>query len=280
MPIFCYNGANNMGLGVYRSSRSGFSLVEMAVVIAIIGLIVGGIMGGRSLIRASGIADIGTKMTTYSDAAFKFRMQYGALPGDMTDATSYWGAAHVTPATCKTTSTGDKKTCNGNGDGTLGDVSSSFENFRFWQQLANADLITSQYSGVAGPLTWQDVLPGENAPSTSVKGGAYSVITTPSYSGIVNWWDAPATFRIIVGLDIDHSSGDANQALLTTTEAKSIDDKFDDGMPGLGAIITYKSHSNCNSNTSNANTARYNVSYTQDRACMLYLLGVRHWNKG
>lgn len=117
----------------------GFSLVELSIVLVILGLLTGGILTGQSLIRASELRSITTEYNRYIAAAQTFRDKYFALPGDMANATAFWGAAHATPATCKTTASSSALTCNGNADGFIqGVVATSNESFRFWQHLANA----------------------------------------------------------------------------------------------------------------------------------------------
>lgn len=268
-----------MGLGVKRLSQSGFSLIEMAIVIAVIGLVIGGIMGGRSLIRDAGITNIGVALTKYSDATFQFKKLYGALPGDMSDATNYWGVANATPATCKTTATGDKRTCNGDGDGSLeSGLTGTNELFRFWQHLAAAELISGSYSGVQGPLGVVDVLPGLNAPKSTLKGSTYYAESMGALVGQTQDWDARPTPRIGFGRDNTVSSGDANAPILSSREAKALDDKFDDGLPQSGFFVTRKDVSSCNTTTS-MTTARYNVA-TDTRSCTLFILMRRHWDKG
>ena len=103
--------------------RQGFSLVELSIVLVILGLLTGGILAGQSLIRASQLRAVTTEHDRYVAAVQTFRDKYFALPGDMTNATKFWGAADGGDGIgfdCRGAETADIRTCNGNGDGRIG----------------------------------------------------------------------------------------------------------------------------------------------------------------
>lgn len=68
--------------------RSGFTLIEMSIVLVIIGLIVGGVLVGQDLIRAAAVRSQISQIEKYQTAVNTFRGKYGAMPGDMSDATA------------------------------------------------------------------------------------------------------------------------------------------------------------------------------------------------
>ena len=73
-----------------QPEQQGFSLVELSIVLVILGLLVGGILSGQSLIRASELRSVTTEYQTYVTSLGTFRDRYFALPGDLSNAASFW----------------------------------------------------------------------------------------------------------------------------------------------------------------------------------------------
>jgi prepilin-type N-terminal cleavage/methylation domain-containing protein len=67
---------------------SGFTLIELSIVLVIIGLIIGGILTGQSLIDAAAQRAQVTQVERYNTAVNTFRAKYGNLPGDIPDPTA------------------------------------------------------------------------------------------------------------------------------------------------------------------------------------------------
>ena len=66
-------------------SRRGFTLIELSIVLVIIGLIVGGILTGRDLIRTATARAQITQIEKYKTAVSTFLGKYNQLPGDISD---------------------------------------------------------------------------------------------------------------------------------------------------------------------------------------------------
>lgn len=223
-----------------RSSyRSGFTLVELAVVLAVIGVIAGGVLVGRSMIRASAVRSVAVDYTTYMGAVAQFTDQYRALPGDMANATQYWGARDADPATCIITASTDELTCDGNGDGQLGTESGSipYERFRFWQHLKNAGLIQGRYSGVGVNADLTIPRAGVNVPASKVNKAGFSVAYNAPHLGDPNYFDEQGGNMMFFGT----VGGSMWYPIISPKEAESIDLKLDDGKPATGLMTTYKS---------------------------------------
>ena len=71
--------------------KNGFTLLELSIVMVIIGLIIGGITVGQDLIRSAELNSVVTDINKYKTAINTFNLKYNAMPGDMSNATSYWG---------------------------------------------------------------------------------------------------------------------------------------------------------------------------------------------
>ena len=69
----------------------GFTLIELAIVIVIIGLLVGGVLAGKELIKQAGIRTQINQFQEVNRAVNTFLAKYGQLPGDLDRATQYWG---------------------------------------------------------------------------------------------------------------------------------------------------------------------------------------------
>lgn len=216
-----------------------FSLVELSIVLVILGLLTGGILAGQSLIRAAEIRSVIHDYQRYSTARQAFRDRYMALPGDMKNATRFWGDDSTA---CPDNTITDGSTCNGNGDGfvdegnSVGPGNTTAEEFQFWKQLALAGLIEGRYSGIAGSQKGTDYVIGLNSPAGRIANTTWSGTYFNNSTGIL-----PERFMLdfrnalTFGSDDDDSRADG--PALTFQEIWSIDKKIDDGKPGQGMVI-------------------------------------------
>jgi prepilin-type N-terminal cleavage/methylation domain-containing protein len=243
----------------YHSRYNGFTLVELSIVLVILGLLVGGVLTGQSLIRAAELRSVTTQYNGYLTAVNSFKDKYFALPGDMTNAQSFWGVAHATPATCVTTVGTGTQTCNGNGDGQIYPSTGSDEWFRSWQHLASAGLIEGTYTGVVGSGGTNNVTTA-NAPRGRL-GSSLWFLASDQYAGAAYFPVAVARNNFRLG-GATTTSWNSN-AILKPEELWNIDTKMDDGKPGTGSVTSWLSSfvANCAS-TSVASTADYVLSNT------------------
>jgi len=255
---------------------SGFSLIEMSIVLVIIGTITGGILLGKSMLTTSRVQTVMTDANNYITAVGNFKQQYQALPGDIATATSLWGADSVS---CPTGG-GATGTCNGNGDGQIGGVSGSgheYEVFRFWQQLNLAGLINQKNSGVPGSASTLQAVIGTNVPAGSVEGSGWSVFWAGggATSNSVDSTDFfPGYWGNVLEFGTVYSTALTSGPVLTAEQAAGIDSKIDDGAPGTGKVRSAVNGSNfapsC-ATTAVASTATYNVS-NSNKVCSLFFL--------
>jgi len=76
-----------------RIRQSGFTLVEIAIVLVIIGLLLGGILKGQEMITQARIKNVVNDLNGVTAAYFSYQDRYKAIPGDDLAAPTRWAAA-------------------------------------------------------------------------------------------------------------------------------------------------------------------------------------------
>lgn len=116
-------------------NQKGFTLVEIAIVLVIIGLILGATLKGQELINNAKVKSAINQYKSITAAVYTYQDKYGQLPGDDIRATSRAWAGSCTGL------------ANGNGDGYL------YEYFQAPLHLACSGLITGSYNGTSDYIT-------------------------------------------------------------------------------------------------------------------------------
>ena len=212
-----------------------FSLVELSIVLVILGLLTGGILAGQSLIRAAELRAVGTEYQRFYTGLQSFRDKYGAIPGDMRNATAFWGKlsayCNSDPGTALATGT-----CNGNGDGVVtgvgvADVSITREEPQAWRQLSLAGLIEGDYSGVVAASAGVF-----DNPTSRLSMGEWRMRTMGNLTGAVAG-TLVSTFALDYGNVFEVFASGSGNFILTPAEGWNIDTKMDDGKPAQGKFI-------------------------------------------
>ena len=226
--------------------RNGFSLVELSIVLVILGLLVGGILAGQSLIRASELRAVSTEYQRWITATFAFRDKYFALPGDFTKATSFWGDNNTLCPDAAITN-GSPGVCNGDADGLIEPglgASVQGEVFGYWQHLALAGLIEGSYNGIAGSANVVEAIisgTNTNSPASRIGQATWQIRdfgVRNAQAGLFNG-NYGNTF-VIGGI----TNGMPTGSILKGEEAWNIDTKIDDGGAATGKMLAYISY-NC-----------------------------------
>jgi prepilin-type N-terminal cleavage/methylation domain-containing protein len=75
------------------AAQTGFTLIEIAIVLVIIGLLLGGVLQGQQLIENSRVKSATNDFNGVAAGAFSYQDRYGRLPGDDTGAVAARGAS-------------------------------------------------------------------------------------------------------------------------------------------------------------------------------------------
>jgi len=125
-----------------KSQQSGFTLVEIAIVLVIIGLLLGGILKGQELINSAKVKNLANDFRVIPTYIYAYQDKFKALPGDDNAVTT-----HVTGSTLATTPASSQ----GNGviNGNWNSTTNTDESRLFWQHVRLANL-------AAGPTDTAD----------------------------------------------------------------------------------------------------------------------------
>ncbi len=120
-----------------RKQHSGFTLIEIAIVLVIIGLLLGGVLKGQELITAARVRNLISTQDGVKAAYFGFLDRYRALPGDYTAAN-----ANANIPGCGSSCFG------GDANGQIVGA----ESIHAWEHMSRAGFVTGSYiSGSATP---------------------------------------------------------------------------------------------------------------------------------
>ncbi len=257
-----------------------FTLVELSIVLVMLGVLTGGVVAGQSLIRSAELRGLTSQISEYKMALITFDSKYSAIPGDMANATRYWGArdgGDGLGTDCTDNESVDELTCNGSGNG---NIEFNYETPRFWQHLSNAGMIEGHYTGIGYKNTTlhEGIVIGTNYPETPINGVTFQVRGSRTWAvGNPAHFSDEFPIHFYLGTIACHIN--PHCAFLTGEEAWSVDTKIDDSKPASGEIRTYKggatpgwaSTSKDCATTDDPATAEYNVAASGEGCALVFL---------
>lgn len=185
-----------------KKQQSGFTLVEIAIVLVIIGLLLGGVLKGQEMITSAKVRNLADQGSAIKTAFFAFQDRYRAVPGDYVVAANNINGVSV-------------GVNGGNGSGN-GLVDTSNERGLFWLHLAAAGFLTGNFDGQAQGNT----------------------LTCPADRCLTNSYGAPMMFSF--GRLADGSNRDAHELRIGRSipvdVLAELDRKIDDGIPRAGSF--------------------------------------------
>ena len=109
-----------------KRNQSGFTLIEIAIVLVIIGLLLGGVLKGQELINSAKVKNLAGDFKNIPVFIYGYQDKYKALPGDDSAAQTHLPAPG-----------GSVVITNGDGSGVIDGAwnATTGESFQFWQQV-------------------------------------------------------------------------------------------------------------------------------------------------
>jgi prepilin-type N-terminal cleavage/methylation domain-containing protein len=189
-----------------KRNQSGFTLIEIAIVLVIIGLLLGGVMKGQELINSAKVKNFATDFKNIPVYIYGYQDKFRALPGDDANV-----ATHLTGASAVAG--------NGNGmiDGTWDGTSG--EAYNFWAHVRLAGL-------AAGPTSGTGMLPTNSAGGTigiqSAGISASAPIATMTGTYVICSKGILGKFAKQLDLQMDDGKSDAGSMRATASTAGGI----------------------------------------------------------
>jgi prepilin-type N-terminal cleavage/methylation domain-containing protein len=185
-----------------KSQQSGFTLVEIAIVLVIIGLLLGGILKGQELINSAKVKAIAQDFKTIPIAIYGYQDRFRAVPGDDGRADTNIPNAAAS----------DNGNANGRIDGEWNSVTASDESAKFWRAVR-----LSNFASGPTDMTQPDYYP------TNVEGGRI---------GITGATAAQMPITNMSGTYVICSNG------ILGKYARQLDTMIDDGNTTTGSLRT------------------------------------------
>jgi prepilin-type N-terminal cleavage/methylation domain-containing protein len=187
-----------------KKMQSGFTLVEIAIVLVIIGLLLGGVLKGQELVNSAKVKNLASDFRSISSFVYAYQDRFRALPGDDRAA-----CAHVDCGTDTTTASGGTAG-NARINGRWNSDTQTDESYLFWRHVRLAGLATGTSDAASG-----DYVP-RNAEGGRIGITGEPILTAPSTP-------YPASFYIC-------SQG------IQGRYARQIDTTLDDGNTRTGSL--------------------------------------------
>lgn len=180
----------------------GFTLVEMAIVLVVVGLIIGGVLGGQQIMTSARTKTFINDMQAFQAAFQTYSQNYRAVAGDDSNAVGRFGT---------------NVSANGDGDGRVGITSALTETYNRTGTIASNEESESQ-------LVWEML-----RAATLVKGSGAAQPTNP-FNGIYGVQNGAFSDGIPLGTNVVCGNQVPGAAAL------AIDTQMDDGEPESGAV--------------------------------------------
>ena len=199
-----------------NTKQGGFTLVEIAIVLVIIGLLLGGILKGQELINNAKVRSVADRQNSLKAAWFGFVDRYNFIPGDSKRA------AQLVPGAIPRT--GTLGTTAGDGRLTLG------ESVVAMLELTGAGFLRCPQCTSIAAAGDPTALPPPNAENSLVN----------QYSGVMSIWNESNQYAYRSDTDISSTHGRLqihSGPRIPSNILGEVDRKIDDGIANSGDMV-------------------------------------------
>lgn len=182
-----------------KNKQMGFTLVEIAIVLVIIGLLLGGVLKGQELINSAKVKNLANDFRSISSFVYAYQDRFRALPGDDPNV-----ANHVAGGTAATTPAASLANARINGN--WNSVTTTDESYLFWQHVRLAGLATG--TPVIGAA---DYIP-RNAEGGAIGVTGDPILTAPATPWTANFYVCSTGIQGRFARQIDTTLDDGNTA--------------------------------------------------------------------
>lgn len=255
-------------------NEKGFSLVELAISIIVIGVLIAGVVKGQEIIESARATNTISQVRAFTTAISSFQSAYGSYPGDLRDV------ALLDCGTLCVGGNGDNRIVIGGSATQTGTTnpawtlaaSANDEAVQFWKHLAVAEMVSDVNVG-ATVTTTSDFGIGLTHPGSRL-GGAYDVLFDTNFQPDSVTTGVQGHFlRLSNGaiFGTSHSSGDPWEHTIKPALAFIVDRKMDDGYPYTGSV--FAAGDDCVSG--DTLTAEYDRAEPEESCVMFFKFGGR-----
>jgi prepilin-type N-terminal cleavage/methylation domain-containing protein len=237
--------------------QKGFTLIELAIVVVVIGILITGIVGAQSIIDSSQRQALWTEVEKVSTAGLAFNLEYDAIPGDFDEATDYWPG----------------ETSNGNGDKRVcvyEYINGYPEAVNFWQHLRLSKIYNPRIANIGLSHYKKSIYKNSIYIPTFKEGACWRTYTY--------FTNSPASYTLknrhglyLWGDQKGNQNGSLLEGAISVSSLYALDKKFDNGNALTGLVLGRTSNNGENICVDASGYVNIDTDHDKDCVALLYM---------